>query len=739
MIYHQIGTATTVTLTSTDPEGLPLTWSSSVSGVTQAATVTNVDNVFTITPSTNEDHEGTLSVTFSVTDGNNTETSVSSFTLAFLSPYWDETLLSIGTSSTNGLGNSTFIDRSTNAHTVTSTGSPLQTAFHPYLDNWSVKFDGDGDYLQLPSDAGFSFGTGDFTVECWVYYPSISNAERMIIDSRPTSTNGSYWLFATGNTGIINFVTMTTGGNTVSDTVARPDQWVHYAATRSGTSLRLFANGTLVASTTDSSNISSASPTIGKNAFGSSGTWWLGDISNLRIVKGTAVYTSNFTPSTTPLTDVSGTSLLTCQSNRFVDNSSNAHAITPAGNVEISAFNPFGQEFEYAVGNNKGAVEFSGDEYLSVPTDSSLQFGTGDFTIEFWLYFISRDTNGSSLITNYNSYTSGSLAIFAGHSSSSSTKYQVAYNGSSFPNIVSTSNIIYNAWQHIALVRNSGTITLYINGVSEGTISGATASLNGVGSNWGIGTALDIVTTYSTIGSMADLRIVKGTAVYTTNFTPPTAPVGNTNASLYLPMDNAGIFDKTGNHTLTLDGNPGPVTSTTQTKYADTAIGFDGGNWVYNGDGIHLSQSAFTIEGWVYSPAINDDTIFTFNTKSNGDNVLLFIPNDGLYYGGTSKFATGSWSSNVWAHFAITYDGTNLKIFKDGTLLQTHSHTFTTSFEDCVFALGAEFDAANGGGVGNYIANGSHIENFQLINYNKYTASFTVPNRTQGRTYQEES
>ena len=56
-----------------------------------------------------------------------------------------------------------------------------------------------------------------------------------------------------------------------------------------------------------------------------------------------------------------------------------------------------------------------------------------------------------------------------------------------------------------------------------------------------------------------------------------------------------------------------------------------------------------------------------------------------------------------------------------------------------MFALGAEFDAANGGGVGNYIANGSHIENFQLINYNKYTASFTVPNRTQGRTYQEES
>ena len=104
------GTPTIVTLVSTDPEGLPLIWSSSTSGDTQVGAVTNTDNVFTITPSTDGADIGTLSVTFSVTDGNNTETSVSSFTLEFLSPYWNETVLSIGTSSTNGLANSTFID-----------------------------------------------------------------------------------------------------------------------------------------------------------------------------------------------------------------------------------------------------------------------------------------------------------------------------------------------------------------------------------------------------------------------------------------------------------------------------------------------------------------------------------------------------------------------------------------------------------------------------------------------------
>ena len=79
----QDGTPTTVTLVSTDPEGFPLTWSSSVSGDTAVGNLTQADNVFTITPSTDEANAGTLSVTFSVTDGNNTETSTSAFTLVF--------------------------------------------------------------------------------------------------------------------------------------------------------------------------------------------------------------------------------------------------------------------------------------------------------------------------------------------------------------------------------------------------------------------------------------------------------------------------------------------------------------------------------------------------------------------------------------------------------------------------------------------------------------------------------
>jgi len=81
------GTATVITMVSTDPEGFPLTWSHAVTTGTlgSTATITNVDNVFTITPSTTEADAGVFSVTFSASDGNQASTSVSAFTLSFSS------------------------------------------------------------------------------------------------------------------------------------------------------------------------------------------------------------------------------------------------------------------------------------------------------------------------------------------------------------------------------------------------------------------------------------------------------------------------------------------------------------------------------------------------------------------------------------------------------------------------------------------------------------------------------
>ena len=92
---------------------------------------------------------------------------------------------------------------------LTANGDAQHSTAQYKTGSSSMLFDGSGDYLQLPSDAGFSFGTGDFTVECWVYYPPIANTNgKMIIDSRPTSSNGSYWHLGSSPAGNIAFTTI---------------------------------------------------------------------------------------------------------------------------------------------------------------------------------------------------------------------------------------------------------------------------------------------------------------------------------------------------------------------------------------------------------------------------------------------------------------------------------------------------------------------------------------------------
>jgi len=408
-------------------------------------------------------------------------------------------------------------DGSTNAHAITVTGNVSTKPLTPFnnleyseaLHGSSGYFGGSGDYLQLPSDAGFSFGTGDFTVEAWVYYPPISNVGRMIIDSRPTSTNGSYWLFGTGSTGIISFVTMSTGGNTVADTVARPNQWVHYAATRSGTSLRLFANGTLVASTTDSSNISSASPTIGKNAYGSSDTWWLGNISNLRIVKGTAVYTSAFTPPTAPLTAVANTTFLMNPNPNIVDKAQKSN-MTLVGDTTGSNTQ---QLF------SSSTVKFDGTgDYLVVSSSSTdYGYGTGDFTIELWVYFNSV-TATQTVVSNLTSASSTNPHLYL-LNTDSKIKY---YDGGG--DRITSSALSANTWYHVALSRASGSTKLFIDGTQSG--STYTDSNNyGTTAPFVVGTYYSggsLVTTTPLNGYVQDVRVTNGLARYTNSFTPPT-------------------------------------------------------------------------------------------------------------------------------------------------------------------------------------------------------------------------
>ena len=137
------------------------------------------------------------------------------------------------------------------------------------------------------------------------------------------------------------------------------------------------------------------------------------------------------------------------------------------------------------------SITFSGSsQYLTLP-NSDVALGTGDFTIETWIYLRSRANSYPAIFANINNFTTGALSLFAGHGSSTTTNFQIGHNGTFPPINAGTPN--YNQWDHLAVVRNSGTITLYQNGTSIGSFS-STAALNGVGPTFYIGTTGDAIT-----------------------------------------------------------------------------------------------------------------------------------------------------------------------------------------------------------------------------------------------------
>ena len=426
-----------------------------------------------------------------------------------------------------------FIDNSSSALTITTSGTPTVQRFSPFSPGATYStstiggsgyFDG-SDYLTAAADTAFDFGTGDFTIECWVYpinngqnYPtflaSVTGWSAGASGHRYNNVGyaNKFWFGLNGSAGVSGGDPFMASTNTFTS-----QSWYHYSITRSGNTFRMFVNGVLENTQTYSGSYNAGLGGLrsGWSTWDGGQGYFTGYLSNLRMVKGTAVYTSAFTPPTAPVTAISGTSLLLNYTNAGIIDNTMINNLETVGNAQIStAQTKFGS----------GSMYFDGTgDYLTLLTSPNLQFGTGDFTVELWTYFIARGANGSCFIGNYNNFTTGALALFAGHAGGNTSKYQVSYNGGSFPSIQSTTSIIYNTWAHLALVRSGTTITLYINGVADGTITSASAALNGVGSVSYIGTAGDATANYNVNGYIDDLRITKGYARYTSNFTPATS------------------------------------------------------------------------------------------------------------------------------------------------------------------------------------------------------------------------
>lgn len=210
-------------------------------------------------------------------------------------PSWANVSLLLHMNGSNG--STTFTDNSSNAHTITVFGNAQISTSDPKFGTGALTLDGTGDYLRTPANAGFAFGTGDFTVECWCYATVISDNDGLFTFGGTTSG-----LFLALYQGTWTLGTAGSGGTGMGSASTDLNTWRHVAVTRSGTSLRLFINGVQRGSTlTSSANLSDNQLKIGyyfSETFG-----FVGKVDEFRVTKGVARYVSNFTPPTAPFPD----------------------------------------------------------------------------------------------------------------------------------------------------------------------------------------------------------------------------------------------------------------------------------------------------------------------------------------------------------------------------------------------------------------------------------------------------
>jgi hypothetical protein len=298
-------------------------------------------------------------------------------------PFFEYVTMLLHGDGTNGAQNNTFLDSSTNNFSITRNGDTTQGTFSPFSraeGNWSNYFASSAIYAA--SNAAFAVGTGDFTLEAWIY-PLNWTGDGTFSIVYSTPAGGGLMLGRNGSNFVIRAYSV--GDILQYGTLPTLNTWTHVVAVRSGTTISLYYNGTRVATTTSSQSFAQAAAYVGKDGP-SGGALYNGYVSNLRLVNGTAVYDptqTTFTVPTTPLTAVANTSLLVCQNNRFKDNSTNNFSLSIEGSPSVQVFNPFNPTTAYLAATNGGSGFFDGTgDTLTIANNAAFNLDSGDATIE---------------------------------------------------------------------------------------------------------------------------------------------------------------------------------------------------------------------------------------------------------------------------------------------------------------------------------------------------------------------
>ena len=568
----------------------------------------------------------------------------------------------------------------------------------------SVQFNGSTQYLS--GTGTLVSGATNFTAEAWIYLTSTpsTNAAGIIGTSNAAASPLGWLLRITGATyapaNRVSFQETWSANELFSDTILSNNTWYHIAAVRSGSVSSIFINGIKQATTgTFNQSYTSTNFVVGRDWPNVSLEYFPGYISNVRVVSGTALYTSNFTPPAATLTAISGTSLLTCHDTSIYDASTNNFTITNNNTATVSTVSPFPV---------LRSAQFNGSsQYLRIADNAAFNFGLSSFTVEMWYLppptLSSQNTSYPRLIQKGTYATTGFWALLyvaLGNAGS------LSFSCGNPPIGVGGGSVTGSVWTHIAVTNDGTLLRLFKDGqlVGTGSMSGSLSNASPVD------IAFDAAYTYPsglTSGSISNLRVLKGTALYTASFSAPINPLTAITSCSLLTCNDQTIRDASiNNFTITNTGTVPVSTVTPLTVYLPSSMKFKKSNvsagvnsvsfngtsqylTIANSSAVQLNTGNFTIEGWIYvtafpgSSAGNDlatvcdkDGIqgstyssYSIRCTNSGGVIKLKADCNTSSGGGTTGAVTSTTTINTgtWYHFAYVRNGANAYLYINGT------------------------------------------------------------------------
>jgi len=681
-------------------------------------TVSQDSSVFTIT-ALSADSGGTagdFTLTFKATDQIAVDNETLSFSLTFSNVIDSsaETILLMKADGNNATNAAiTHLDSDETSTGFTETGAPQASRFTPYRSGgYSTYFGGAADRIYTGSSADFDLDTNDWCYEGFFYVPS----GHSFVSYPRLMGLGTYYNNAS-SFGVIpddndhsDYITVYWGDGgsnasrkLISSTTWDKGQWNHVAVVRKGGAIALYYNGTRIANNASygaGTDIGSGNTYafVGTTDNGSEGAQMY--FRDVRLVNGSSIYDPADTTITVPteaLTAVTNTKLLVGATPYIADISSSAHALTQSGVDGTYPFSPYDYE-PWAADDHGGSVYVDGSSYaVSTDAGDTTNLGTGDFTAELWFrrtgavgnsfHDMIVSTRGDGLLEE------GDFEFYVGPADDGVIGLQ-AHTGTNWS--ISGGVVRNNVWHHVAAVRNSGTITLYLDGVSIATRSD-TGQFGGedglVLGGFGNGS-------YKSKGHISDIRFIAGTAVYTANFTPPTSLTTQAAGTKFLMQNksDANVYDAAAANAFILKADTS--SSTTQRKFTtSSSVYFDGtGDYIelLNSTGTHsmdLGSDEFTLEFWMYPTNVGTGH-YVFGSKNNSltessGSLSMEILADGrmrfwVYTSASADFiGSATVSNNTWYHIALVRsdEGSThyFRAYKDGVSVGNQSSTSSTT------------------------------------------------------------